>query len=146
VCRKPKHGKRCKNCQRCEIHDDVGEFKHHFRKRFGEPDHRSAVFFFHQGHGDPESSLEERDETPEARLAAEDEFLSGAMDPADPPPVDPSRRDFMSLVAASAALVCATAIGVALGGVLFKYIPEAAIKWVAGTAFIAVGLWVLAKG
>ncbi|HEX7597454.1 MAG TPA: TMEM165/GDT1 family protein [Polyangia bacterium] len=49
-------------------------------------------------------------------------------------------------LAASAALVCATAIGVALGGVLFKYIPEAAIRWVAGMAFIAVGLWVLAKG
>ncbi len=49
-------------------------------------------------------------------------------------------------LAASAALVCATAIGVAVGGVLFKYIPEAAIKWAAGTAFIAVGLWVLIKG
>ena len=49
-------------------------------------------------------------------------------------------------LAASAALVCATAIGVALGGVLFKYIPEAAIKWTAGCAFIGVGLWVLIKG
>jgi putative Ca2+/H+ antiporter (TMEM165/GDT1 family) len=48
--------------------------------------------------------------------------------------------------AASAALVCATAIGVALGDVLFKYLSEAAIKWVAGTAFIGVGLWVLVKG
>ena len=48
--------------------------------------------------------------------------------------------------AASAALVCATAIGVVVGGVLFKYIPEAAIRWAAGTAFIAVGLWVLVKG
>lgn len=49
-------------------------------------------------------------------------------------------------LSASAALVCATAIGVAVGGVLFRYIPEAAIKWTAGLAFIAVGLWVLAKG
>lgn len=49
-------------------------------------------------------------------------------------------------LAASAALVCATAIGVAVGGILFKYIPEAAIKWAAGSAFIAVGLWVLIKG
>ncbi len=49
-------------------------------------------------------------------------------------------------LAASAALVCATAIGVALGGVLFRVIPPAAIKWAAGTAFIVVGLWVLAKG
>jgi putative Ca2+/H+ antiporter (TMEM165/GDT1 family) len=49
-------------------------------------------------------------------------------------------------LAASVALVCATAIGVTVGGVLFKYIPEATIKWVAGSAFIAVGLWVLIKG
>ncbi len=48
--------------------------------------------------------------------------------------------------AASAALVCATGIGVALGGVLFRVIPEAAIKWTAGCAFLAVGLWVLVKG
>lgn len=49
-------------------------------------------------------------------------------------------------LAASAALVCATALGVAVGGVLFRVIPPAALKWVAGTAFIGVGLWVLAKG
>jgi putative Ca2+/H+ antiporter (TMEM165/GDT1 family) len=49
-------------------------------------------------------------------------------------------------LSASAALVCATAIGVALGGVLFRVIPEAAIKWAAGLAFIGVGLWVLARG
>lgn len=49
-------------------------------------------------------------------------------------------------LAASAALVCATAIGVAVGGALFKVIPEHMLKWVAGLAFIAVGLWVLVKG
>jgi putative Ca2+/H+ antiporter (TMEM165/GDT1 family) len=49
-------------------------------------------------------------------------------------------------LAASAALVCATAIGVAAGEVVFKYMPEATIRWVAGSAFIAVGLWVLVKG
>ncbi len=49
-------------------------------------------------------------------------------------------------LAASAALVCATAIGVALGGVLFRVIPAPAIKWAAGTAFIGVGIWVLARG
>jgi putative Ca2+/H+ antiporter (TMEM165/GDT1 family) len=48
--------------------------------------------------------------------------------------------------AASLALVCATALGVALGGALFKVVPEHLIKYVAGTAFIAVGLWVLVKG
>ena len=49
-------------------------------------------------------------------------------------------------VAASAALVCATAIGVALGGMLFKVVPEHMVKYLAGTAFIAVGIWVLVKG
>ena len=46
-------------------------------------------------------------------------------------------------LAASAALVCATALGVALGGVLFKVVPEAALRYVAGAAFIAVGVWVM---
>jgi molybdopterin-containing oxidoreductase family iron-sulfur binding subunit len=54
-------------------------------------------------------SLEERDESPEARRAAEDEFLPGAVDPEDPPPVDPSRRDFLSLVAATATLAASAA-------------------------------------
>jgi len=49
-------------------------------------------------------------------------------------------------LAASAALICATAIGVAVGGVLFRVVPEAAIRYVAGAAFIAVGVWVMVKG
>lgn len=47
--------------------------------------------------------------------------------------------------AASAALVCATAIGVVVGGALFKVIPEHLVKYLAGTVFIAVGLWVILK-
>ncbi len=49
-------------------------------------------------------------------------------------------------LAASAALVCATAMGVAVGGALFRVVPEHLLKWVAGVAFILVGLWVLVKG
>lgn len=49
-------------------------------------------------------------------------------------------------LAASAALVCATAIGVLVGGMLFKVIPEQMVKYAAGTAFIVVGLWVIIKG
>ena len=48
--------------------------------------------------------------------------------------------------AASAALICATAIGVTLGGALFKIIPEHLIKYLAGATFIAVGIWVIVKG
>jgi molybdopterin-containing oxidoreductase family iron-sulfur binding subunit len=54
-------------------------------------------------------TLEERAETPEARQAAEDEFLPGAMDPSDPPPVGLSRRNFFQLAAAGAALAATTA-------------------------------------
>jgi len=49
-------------------------------------------------------------------------------------------------LAASAALVCATALGVAVGGALFRVVPEQIIKYLAGGAFIAVGLWVIVKG
>lgn len=48
--------------------------------------------------------------------------------------------------AASAALVCATAIGVLVGGVIFKLVPEYVIKYLAGVLFIAVGIWVIVKG
>lgn len=48
--------------------------------------------------------------------------------------------------AASLALVCATAIGVAVGGALFKLVPPAAIRYSAGSVFIAVGIWVMVKG
>lgn len=49
-------------------------------------------------------------------------------------------------LAASAALVCATAIGVAVGGALFRFIPEQVVRYLAGAAFIAVGVWVMVKG
>lgn len=49
-------------------------------------------------------------------------------------------------LAASAALVCATALGVLVGGALFRLFPEHLIKYLAGSAFIAVGLWVIVKG
>lgn len=48
--------------------------------------------------------------------------------------------------AACAALILATAVGVAVGGVLFKYVPEQLVKYLVGAAFIAVGVWVMVKG
>ncbi len=50
------------------------------------------------------------------------------------------------VLAASAALVCATALGVAAGGALFRVLPESSIRYVAGSAFIVVGIWVLFRG
>jgi putative Ca2+/H+ antiporter (TMEM165/GDT1 family) len=48
--------------------------------------------------------------------------------------------------AASAALVCATAVAVLVGGAIFKLVPEYVIKYFAGVVFIAVGIWVIVKG
>jgi putative Ca2+/H+ antiporter (TMEM165/GDT1 family) len=49
-------------------------------------------------------------------------------------------------LSASAALVVATAIGVAFGEALFRVVPEHLIRYVAGSAFIGMGLWVMIKG
>ena len=48
--------------------------------------------------------------------------------------------------AASAALVLATALGVLVGGALFRIVPESLIKYLAGTAFIGVGIRVIVRG
>ena len=50
-----------------------------------------------------------------------------------PLPSSPSR-------AASAALVVASAIGVAMGTLLSEFISEKVLAYVAGTGFIAIGL------
>jgi len=49
-------------------------------------------------------------------------------------------------LAASAALIVATAIGVSVGEALFRVVPEHLIRYIAGGAFIAVGIWVVVKG
>ena len=49
-------------------------------------------------------------------------------------------------LSASAALVCATAIGVAMGGALFRHVSEQVIRWAAGGTFMAMGLWMILKG
>ncbi len=49
-------------------------------------------------------------------------------------------------LAASAALVLATALGVTVGEALFKVVPEHLIHYLAGAAFIGVGIWVIVKG
>ncbi|MCE1229269.1 MAG: TAT-variant-translocated molybdopterin oxidoreductase, partial [Firmicutes bacterium] len=56
-------------------------------------------------------SLEERDESLDARRAAHEEFVPGAMDPADPPSGAFSRRTFLSLVGATTAVAATVACG-----------------------------------
>lgn len=47
---------------------------------------------------------------------------------------------------ASCALIVASAIGVAVGGVLSNYISENTLKYVAGVGFIVIGVFTLVKG
>ncbi len=48
-------------------------------------------------------------------------------------------------IAASAALVVATAIGVLAGGVVSQYVSPTALKYVAGAGFIVIGIWTIAR-
>jgi putative Ca2+/H+ antiporter (TMEM165/GDT1 family) len=48
-------------------------------------------------------------------------------------------------LAASAALVVATAIGVLAGGFIAQHVSPAALKTVAGAGFIAIGVWTLLR-
>ena len=46
---------------------------------------------------------------------------------------------------AAAALILTSAIGVAAGGVVAKYLGAKALQTIAGTGFIAIGIWTLAR-
>lgn len=48
-------------------------------------------------------------------------------------------------VAASAALIVATGIGVLAGGLVSQHVSPATLKYVAGTGFIAIGIWTLVR-
>jgi len=56
---------------------------------------------------------------------------------------DPNRSRVGVFVAASAALVLASAIGVLGGGLLSRHVAASTLEWVAGLGFIAIGVWVL---
>ena len=46
-------------------------------------------------------------------------------------------------VAASAALILSSAIAVAAGSVVSNYLKPELLSWIAGTGFIAIGLWTI---
>lgn len=48
-------------------------------------------------------------------------------------------------VAASSALIAATAIGVAAGAIIANYLDPKILSYVAGVAFILVGVWTIAQ-
>jgi len=47
---------------------------------------------------------------------------------------------------ASLALVCTSFIGVVLGGVLGRFVPERIMKFVAALVFLGFGVWTLVEG
>ena len=48
-------------------------------------------------------------------------------------------------IAASAALVLATGIGVLAGGLVSQHVSPATLKYVAGAGFITIGAWTLLR-
>ena len=48
-------------------------------------------------------------------------------------------------LAASAALIVATGIGVLAGGFVSQYVSPTALKYVAGAGFILIGIWTLVR-
>ncbi|HEY7496421.1 MAG TPA: TMEM165/GDT1 family protein [Candidatus Tectomicrobia bacterium] len=48
-------------------------------------------------------------------------------------------------LAAAAALVLTSALGVLAGGVVARYVSPRVLAWVAGLGFIIIGLWTLAR-
>jgi putative Ca2+/H+ antiporter (TMEM165/GDT1 family) len=54
-----------------------------------------------------------------------------------------TRKPWAVLIGAAAALVCVSAIGVAVGGLLSNYLPLEWIKRVSAVAFIVIGVLIL---
>lgn len=55
-----------------------------------------------------------------------------------------SNPKLVVFVAASAALILASAIGVLAGSLVSQYLSPKLLSWVAGLGFIAIGLWTIA--
>lgn len=54
-----------------------------------------------------------------------------------------SKKPWLVFFASALALVTATALGAAAGGVISKWVPEAAMKRGAAALFILIGAWIL---
>jgi putative Ca2+/H+ antiporter (TMEM165/GDT1 family) len=48
-------------------------------------------------------------------------------------------------LAASAALVLTSALGVRAGSALSQYLDPRVLRWIAGLGFVAIGVWTLAR-
>ena len=49
------------------------------------------------------------------------------------------------LVASASALVLSAALGVLAGSLLSQHLSRRVLSWVAGLAFVAIGLWTIAR-
>jgi putative Ca2+/H+ antiporter (TMEM165/GDT1 family) len=49
------------------------------------------------------------------------------------------------LAAASAALVTSAALGVLAGSFVSQYIGQKALSWIAGSGFVAIGIWTILR-
>ncbi|MDH3687485.1 MAG: TMEM165/GDT1 family protein [Myxococcales bacterium] len=56
---------------------------------------------------------------------------------------DASHPKLTVFAASSAALVVASALGVLAGSFIAEHVSPTLVRWVAGSGFIAVGIWVL---
>jgi putative Ca2+/H+ antiporter (TMEM165/GDT1 family) len=56
---------------------------------------------------------------------------------------DASHPKLTIFAASAAALVLTSALGVLAGSVIADYVSPKVVRWIAGSGFIGVGLWVL---
>ncbi len=56
---------------------------------------------------------------------------------------DKDTSGMMVFLSASLALVLSVGIAVAAGGFVTQYVSEAVLRYIAGSGFIAIGLWTL---
>lgn len=59
---------------------------------------------------------------------------------------DSSHSKLTVFLASAAALVLASALGVAAGTLIAQYVNPNALRWVAGLGFVGVGVWVIVGG
>ena len=58
---------------------------------------------------------------------------------------DSEHSRFTVFLGAASALVVTSAIGVAMGGLIAHYVNSRMLSWLAGTGFIAIGIWTIAR-
>ncbi len=58
---------------------------------------------------------------------------------------DASRSRWTVFLGSASALVVAAAIGVVAGALIGKAVPPHVMKWIAGTGFILMGAWMIAR-